>query len=146
MEQLLVIMYKAYWASMPYSQTVRSLYRRSVVWMTQCMRVLCDTIFSPCYLCLSSMAHCIAVHLFHLHHAWLIHLLIHFERALYYHNSICDKIKGMSHCQQFSILSFQYKLYLSIWNAAFWSKPNLNWTSSCRDMNNALKFLNNVQH
>ena len=39
--------------------------------------------YPPCYLCSSSMTHCIATHLFYLHHVWLIHLLTFLKTALY---------------------------------------------------------------
>ena len=36
--------------------------------------------------------------------------------------------------------------HLPIKNATFWSKPHLNRTSGCRDMDNSVKFKNNVKH
>ena len=44
--------------------------------------------------------------------------------------------RGVSHMSAIS----------SIKNATFWSKPHINRISSCRDMDDSLKFLNNVKH
>ena len=84
---------------------VRSVYGRSVVrfnaWTQLCIS---SVILSSMLPCLSSMACCIATHLFYLHHAWLIHLLTHFERALWLNvwivpmasHSLLLKLMGMN--------------------------------------------------
>ena len=51
---------------------------------------------------------------------------------------ICDTIKGNeSHVGNIQFWFFNIN-HLSILNATFWSKPHLNQTSGCRDMNNSL--------
>ena len=45
-------------------------------------------------------------------------------------------------CRLHSSLIYQYKLKM----LHFDSKPHHNQTSGCRDMNNSLRFLNNVKH
>ena len=77
---------------------------------------------------------------FSLYTNWLLYA--HFFVA----GHICDTINGNeSHVGNFQVWFFNIN-YLSISNATFRSKPHLNWTSGCRDMNNSLKFLNNVKH
>ena len=57
-----------------------------------------------------------------------------------------DTIKGNeSHVGNFKFLSF-YINCLSIQNDTFWFKSHLNWTFGCRDMDNLLKFPNNVKN
>ena len=59
---------------------------------------------------------------------------------------ICDTVKGNeSHVGNIQFWFFNINL-LSIKNATFWSKPHLNQTYGCTDMNNSVKFKNNVKH
>ena len=59
---------------------------------------------------------------------------------------ICDTIKGNeSHVGNIQFWFFNIN-HLPIYNATFWSKPHLNWTPGCRDIDNSLKFKNNVKH
>ena len=47
-----------------------------------------------------------------------------------------------------TMVSFNFNFcnfnYMSILNATILSNPHFNWISGCRDMNNSLKFLNNL--
>ena len=59
---------------------------------------------------------------------------------------ICDTIKGNeSHIGNIQFWFFKIN-HLSIKSATFWSKPHLNRTYGCRDMNNSVKFKNNVKN
>ena len=48
-------------------------------------------------------------------------------------------------CRQYSILTFWYKSLVHL-NATFWFNLHVNRTSGYRDMNNSVKFKNNVKH
>ena len=60
--------------------------------------------------------------------------------------SICGTIKeSKSHVGNIQFWFFNIN-HLTIKNATCWSKPHLNWTSGYRDMDNSVKFKNNVKH
>ena len=86
----------------------------------------------------------------------IINLLIHLSSYSFIHIFYCiiswnhmwhvTRSRGMSHMSVIFNFDFLKINYLSIWNATFWSKPYLNWTSGCRDMGIFLKFPNNEKH